>query len=264
MRTTTHEKNRLFKQGQIKPRVACRVAWRVGEGQQSYKRLQQGGEMFFLWLGKGWLRQFLNWKNNVRVERLGLGQPGQTWIFLRAQVSTYKLQVSTWYHTFSDAGHVNTEPREALIAADEVSQPVQRQWSLLLHTKHGSCVHTWDWAPRPHRGWARASHFQWLPLETLLGPDRENVKSKSAPAFPSYAAAYVLWFSCFNSHHLCSCFIDVQCAPMYTCTGPTSTHLAHGDLLFSSHITVLHPCCSSVIAISLCSVYLNPERRTPC
>lgn len=43
-----HEKNRLFSQGQAKPR----------EGQQSCKGLQWGGQMFLLWLGKGQVMKF--------------------------------------------------------------------------------------------------------------------------------------------------------------------------------------------------------------
>lgn len=52
-----------------------------------------------------------------------------------------KLQVSAQYCTVADAGCVHIEPREALIAADEVSHPEQH---LFLHIKDGSCVHTWD------------------------------------------------------------------------------------------------------------------------
>lgn len=97
-------------------------------------------------------------------------------------------------------------------------------------------------------------HFSDCHLKLRWGADGENVKPERVPAFPSWCSSLcALVFHCFNSYHLCSCFVDVQRAPSYNHTNPTGAHPAPGDL-FSAHITVLHPSCSSIIAISLCSV----------
>lgn len=142
-----HEINTLFKQGQTKPGVTCRAAWRIAEGEQSCEGLQEGWESSSSgWTRNGWCN-FSTGRITCQL-RLGLGQPEQTWIFLCAQVPTCKLKIPAWYTAFANASCVNTEPREALITAYEVSQPVQWHQSLFLHIKDGGCVHIWDYAPK--------------------------------------------------------------------------------------------------------------------